>query len=236
MARAKQDSAKLHGQGEAPRAERAGEKQPSSLRHKVGTVIGIVLCVILLPILAINVTLIIRSFIAPDEVPSVGGVFPLIVLTDSMYPEIQSGDLIICHAVEPEEVQVGDTIAFFDPAGNGTSIVSHSVTEVVKGEGGVSWITRGIANNADDATPVPADKLVGVYQMRLPGLGNVVMFMQTPAGLVLCVVCPIILLVGWDVFRRRQYEKRMRAETSLLQSELEQLRAQQNSLLREETM
>lgn len=217
-------------------AGHADVKQSSSLKHKAGTIVGIVLCVLLLPVLIINITLIIHSFTNPDEVPNVGGVFPLIVLTDSMYPEIQGGDLIICHTVAPEEVQVGDTIAFFDPVGNGTSVVSHSVVKVVEGKDGISWVTRGIANNANDAMPVPADKLVGMYQTRLPGLGNVVMFMQTPAGLVLCVVCPILLLVGWDVIRRRRYEKYMRNETILLQSELEELRAQQNSLLGKETM
>jgi len=62
----------------------------------------------------------------------VAGTLPLIVLTDSMYPVIESGDLIICHTAEPEEIQVGDVIAFFDPAGNGTTIVTHRVLEVAE--------------------------------------------------------------------------------------------------------
>ncbi|WP_165247620.1 signal peptidase I [Adlercreutzia sp. ZJ141] len=214
----------------AARAKSTGGTPASSFRHKLGTAVGIVLCVILLPMLVVNLTLIVRSFINPNEVPSIGGVFPLIVVTDSMYPDIQGGDLIICHTTDPEQVQVGDVIAFFDPAGNGTSIVTHAVTQVENGEAGLSWITRGIANNADDATPVPADKLVGIYQARLPGVGSVVMFMQTVPGIILCVVCPILLLVAWDVVRRRRYEKRMRAEASLLQSELEELRARNSQM------
>jgi len=194
--------------------------------HRIATIIGVVLCVILLPILIINITLIIRSFINADEVPSVGGIFPLIVLTDSMYPDIQSGDLIICHTEEPENICVGDVIAFFDPAGSGTSIVTHSVAAVTQSDGQTAWITRGIANNTDDAVPVPADKLVGVYRMRIPGLGNVVMFMQTTAGLILCVVCPILLLIVWDVIRRQRYERRKQADTDALMRELEELRAQ----------
>lgn len=235
MTQLEQEGAKLSGQEEASCAS-ADEKRTSSMRHRVGTVLGIVLCVLLVPVLAVNLILIARGFVSPEEVPSIGGVCPLIVLTDSMYPEIQSGDLIICHSADPEEVQVGDTIAFFDPAGNGTSVVSHSVVKVMEDDNGISWVTRGIANNADDATPVPAENLVGVYQTRLPGVGNVVMFMQTIPGIILCVVCPILLLVVWDVVRRRRYEKRMQAEASLLKSELEELRAQQNTSLGKETM
>ncbi len=205
---------------------RENKEEKSGAAHRVATVVGAVLCVILLPILIINVTLIIRSFTNREEVPSVGGIFPLIVLTDSMYPDIQSGDLIFCRTEDPENIKVGDYIAFFDPAGNGTSIVTHSVVEIAEQNGGLAWITRGIANNADDSVPVPADKLVGVYKSRIPKLGNVVMFMQTTAGLIVCVVCPIILLVLWDIFRRRSYEKNRQDDTEALMRELEELRAQ----------
>lgn len=210
-------------------------KEPTSVSHKIGTVIGTILCILLVPILVINITLIIRSYTNPDKVPNVGNFFPLIVLTDSMYPDIQSGDLIFCHTEEPENIKVGDVIAFFDPAGNGTSIVTHSVAEVTQVDGQTAWITRGIANNADDAMPVPADKLVGVYRMRIPNLGNVVMFMQTTAGLIVCVVCPILLLVGWDILRRRKYEKRKKADTDALLRELEELRAQKAKQAEDQT-
>lgn len=101
--------------------KQANDEKKTGAAHKAATILGAILCVILLPVLIINITLIIRSLVHQDEVPSVGGIFPLIVLTDSMYPEIQSGDLIICRTEEPENI--GDVIAFFDPAGNGSSIV-----------------------------------------------------------------------------------------------------------------
>ena len=202
------------------------EKKKTSLTHKIMTVIGAVLCVILIPILVLNISLIVRSYTNPDEVPSVGGILPLIVLTDSMYPEIHSGDLIICHTEEPENVKAGDIIAFFDPAGNGTSVVTHRVMEVNETENSITWVTKGDANNVEDAIPVPETKLVGVYQSRIAGLGNVVMFMQTTTGLIVCVVLPILLLVGWDILRRKKYEKNQKADTDALLKELEELRAQ----------
>lgn len=201
-------------------------KESSSMGHKIGSVIGTVLCVVLLPILIINITLIIRSLTNPDKVPSVGSVFPLIVLTDSMFPEIESGDLIICHTAEPEEIKVGDVIAFFDPAGSGSSVVTHRVTEVTEQDGSPVWKTKGDANNTEDRLPVPAKKLVGVYDRSISGLGNVVLFMQSTTGLIVCVVCPILLLVGWDILRRRKYEKSKQADTDALLRELEELRAQ----------
>ncbi len=82
------------------RQEKTQEK--TSVMHKVLTAVGTVLCIILIPILVVNCTLIAKSYMNKDKVPDVGGIFPMIVLTDSMYPEIQSGDLIICHTEDPE--------------------------------------------------------------------------------------------------------------------------------------
>ena len=200
------------------------EKQQASPLHKVLTVIGTVLCIILIPILIINCTLIIKSFTS-EEVPSVAGKLPLIVLTDSMYPVIQSGDLIICSTAQPEEIETGDVIAFFDPAGNGTTIVTHRVLEVTELDGQTAWRTKGDNNNTEDRLLVTGEKLVAVYECtRLAGFGYVALFMQTTPGLIVCVVCPILLLVGYDMIRRRMYEKANKQDTDQLLAELEELR------------
>lgn len=201
-------------------------KQKTSTAHKILTIAGTVLCIILIPILLINVTLIAKSYINKDEVPSIGGAFPLIVLTDSMYPEIESGDLIICRTAEADEIEVNDIISFFDPAGNGTSIVTHRVIEIVEEDGEISFRTCGDNNNAEDKELVPAENLVGVYKMRIAGAGYIAMFMQSTAGLIICVLLPIILLVGYDIIRRRIHEKNNKQDTDALLAELEALRAE----------
>ena len=189
------------------------------------TIVGTILCVILTPILIMNLTLIAKSYINKDEVPSVGGYLPLIVLTDSMYPVIESGDLIICTTAEAEDIVVGDVISFYDPMGNGTSVVPHRVLEIVTEDGEISFRTKGDNNNTEDQVLVPADSLLGIYQSRIPGVGNVAMFMQTTTGLIVCVVVPIVLLVGYDVLRRRKFEKSQKQDTDALLAELEALRA-----------
>lgn len=158
------------------------ERQSSSgkVRHRIFTILGAVLCVILVPILILNVTLIIKSYVDKDSVPSFGGYLPLIVLTDSMYPEIKSGDLIICHTADAEDIEVDDVISFFDPEGNGTSVVTHRVKEILHEDGTLSFRTKGDNNNTEDKMAVPAENLVGVYKNRIPGAGN----------------CPLVFVIG----------------------------------------
>ena len=200
--------------------------ETASLKDKIMTIIGTVICIVLLPVLAINVTLIAKSYINADEVPSVGGYLPLIVLTDSMYPYIESGDLIICHTIEGKDVAVGDVISYFDPEGNGTSIVTHRVTEVTTDDAGLAFKTKGDANNVEDSMLVPEKSLVGIYKSRIAGAGNVAMFMQTSTGLIVCVVLPLLLLVGYDVIRSKSQESKKQKDTDALLAELEALKAE----------
>lgn len=196
-----------------------------NIRQKIFNIAGIVLCVILIPILILNLTLIIKSYTNKDKVPSIGGYMPLIVLTDSMYPEIKSGDMIISRTIDAESIKVGDVISFFDPDGSGTSVVTHRVTEIINENGSLGFRTKGDANNAEDRLTVPADKLVGICSGRIAGAGNIAMFMQTTPGLVICVILPLLLLIGYDVLRRRIYDKHKKEDTDALLAELEALKA-----------
>lgn len=201
-------------------------REETSSTHKILTVIGSIMCVILVPILIINLTLIFKSFANKEEVPSIGGYFPLIVLTDSMYPEIESGDLIICHTKDVDEVVANDIIAFFDPAGDGSTIVTHRVIEVVEENGDSYFKTKGDFNNTEDRLLVEEKDLVGVYQSKISGAGNIAIFMQSTTGLIVCVVIPIILLIGYDFVRRKMYEKNKENDNAALMAELEALRAE----------
>ena len=205
-------------------------KEKKSVRYKIWMIAGMILCLLMIPIVVINCTLIFRGYTNSESVPGIGGIVPMIVLTDSMYPNIQSGDLILCHTEDAEKVQVGDVIAFLDPAGNGKTVVTHRVAEITKDENDrLAWVTKGDANNTKDPTVVPAQNLVGVYQRRFAKLGNFAMFMQTTQGMLLCVVCPILLLFLCDKIRRRVYENASKKETDALLAELELLRAEKRT-------
>ena len=223
-----EDTSKKTIGGGHPSSEVASS-QPSTVGHKIATAIGVALCVVLIPILIVNCILLFKGARNSDEVPSVGGVVPFIVLSGSMDPEIQAGDLIIYHQADASKVKKSDIISFFDPQGNGTAVVSHRVTAIEHDSSGKPvFTTKGDANNVADSAPVTADKVIGIYQFRIPGLGNVAMFMQSTQGLVVCVAVPVALLLAYDIIRRRSYDKQSQAETAALKAELEELRSQQS--------
>ena len=119
-------------------------------------------------------------------------------------------------------------ISFFDPAGNGSTVVTHKVIEILHNEDGTrSFRTKGINNNTEDRLLVPQDNLVGRYTgVRIPYAGNVALFMQTTYGLIVCVFIPFVLLVAYDIIRRRKNEKNQSKDVAALMAELEKLKAE----------
>ena len=192
-----------------------------------GTIIGIILCIILVPILLVNVMMIAKGLINPSKVPTIGGYAPLIVLSDSMYPDIKSGDLIIVKTIDAGDVKEGDVIAFFDPDGTGTSVLTHRVVELTEENGSLAFRTKGDANNAEDPSLAPSENLIGIYQTKINGAGDVAMFLQSTPGLVVCIAVPLVLLIAFELVRRRKYEQSKNEDTQALLAELEALRAKQ---------
>ena len=150
------------------------EKEQSSAGSKASLIIGTVLCVILVPILIMNCALIVVGFTNPDRPPSLFGYTPMIVLTDSMEPLIKTGDIIISQQVDPDSVNPGDVISFFDPGSPTDAILTHRVISIYEEDGVRYAITAGDNNaNSDYERDVrnakkdqndPDGKLAGVQK------------------------------------------------------------------------
>lgn len=209
---------------------------PAKKSSKVLTIIGIVLCVLLVPILVVNVTMIIKSYTNPDKYPSFAGYTMMIVLSPSMEDTIMTGDMIVVKMDDPDSVkgessagaQDGTIISFFDPDSEKQSVLTHRCVEVTTDKDGeVAFRTKGDNNISEDISLAPAENLIGTYITRIPGAGNVAMWLQTTPGLIVCVAVPIVLLVAYDLIMKKRYDKTKKKDTDALLAELETLRAQQ---------
>ena len=212
--------------GERNTRESGAGKQ--GLPHLIGNIIGIAVIAVLLPIMAVNITLIVKSYTKPNEVPAVFGVAPLIVMSGSMEPAIKVDDLIFVRKVDYKTLKARDVIAY-QPVGK-TSVVTHRITEVYEEQGATMFKTKGDFNNAEDVDPVHYNQVVGKYFRRLPGVGKVAMFLQQPVGMVVFVAVPLALFLLYDLLRRYFYNKKNKGVKDAEQEELERLRALAASL------
>ena len=125
-------------------------------------------------------------------------------------------------------VQVGDVISFFDPAGKGTTVVTHRVTGITEKDGELYFRTKGDYNNTEDRLSVPEENLVGRWtETRFAGLGRVAMFMQSTAGLIVCIGVPLAALVAYELLRYKKANKQKQGDVDALMAELAALKAKQ---------
>ena len=189
---------------------------------------AIVISVILIPILILNMVLILKNAVNPDQVPSIGKSTPLIVLTESMEPKIKSGDMIITKITATEDIGEEDVIAFFDPASKSNSVVTHRVIDKYEEGGKIYFKTQGDNNDIADKHNVPAENVIGVWHgFRLPLLGHVMLFMQSTWGLIVCIALPVSLFVLLEVLQRRKKDKDSQSDIDALKAELEALKQAQ---------
>lgn len=205
--------------------EKTGQPKTKSA-SKVFIAIIVLICLILVPILIANLTIIVKSFTQPDEVPNFMGYKPFIVLSGSMEPEFYPGDLVLVREVQPESLQVGDIISFRE----GMSVVTHRVKDIIEEDNQRKFVTKGDNNNVEDRIAVIESQLEGRYLLKVPGLGNFAMFMQTPLGMMIFIALPLTAFILYDILRRFFQERREGRRTRELEEELSRARQQLESL------
>ena len=154
-------------------------------------IVNIIVLVILLPILFVNVVILINSFLNPDEIPSFFGWKPFIVLSGSMESEISTGDLVIVKECNIDDVVENDIIAFKE----GEIVITHRVVDIIEENGEKRYITKGDNNKTNDSGYVLEEQIEGIYKLKINGLGNLAMFVQTPIGMGVCLSIPLLILL-----------------------------------------
>ncbi len=196
--------------------------QAKTAGKKVLSILGIILCVVLIPLLIINLTIIVKSFIYPNEVPSFLGYKPFIVLSNSMLPTIQIGDLVLDKTVDTDTLAVGDIISFREGP---TTVITHRIVAINESGGTRQFTTKGDNNNVDDSNSVIQTDVEGKLISSIHNVGNAALFMQTKPGMLIFIVLPIVLLVCFELFRRKSIDNSKKQETAELEKELERMRS-----------
>jgi len=188
--------------------------------RKIYTALAVLICLILIPILVVNLTIIFKSITNPQQVPSFFGYRPLILLSGSMEPQILPGDIVVTRDVPVETLKEGDIVSFLQ----GSAIITHRIVSIDEAAGVKTFQTKGDNNNTVDDTILSAEMLQGKFLFRIPRLGHAAMFLQTPIGMILFIAVPLVLFVLYDILRRSVFEKKEAATTSHLKAELEAMR------------
>ncbi|ELZ98451.1 peptidase S26B, signal peptidase [Haloferax sulfurifontis ATCC BAA-897] len=134
-----------------------------------------------------------------------GGLHNFVVLSSSMVPTYNPGDVVVVESVRPEHIEEGDVITFNDTgqAGmrNAAGRTTHRVVGVNHAGESTTFTTKGDANEEPDVVPVQGDDVVGRVVFAVPVVGQVFLFAERSSRMwvAIVVVLPASVLVLSEV-------------------------------------
>lgn len=193
------------------------------------TVLGIVLIAIFAPIIIVNLVIVFKGIIKPTEVPTVFGIAPLVVDSDSMAINrgerngaFNKGDLIFSKKVNPDTLEKGDIITYYDKNGD---IVTHRIFNKYNDDNTritynmePAFETKG--DHANGVDVIPESNVIGKYIGRMPLMGSVSKFLKSPIGAILVIGIPIGLVLLYDYLSKQKDNNGALAKIAELEAQL----------------
>ena len=173
-------------------AEAAKGKGKKDTKQIVNLIVNVVLVVAI--ILAAISTYVSFVSTSGNGVPSILGVSVLSIQTDSMYPTLKMGDLIVDTTVkDASKLRPGDIITFWTNIEGNRVLNTHRISQVYQFGDNLKFVTSGDKYGTLDPIDVHESEIIGKYQFHIPGLGKVVDYLQTPVGFFILVIIPVLV-------------------------------------------
>lgn len=175
----------------------------SKMMHMLKKIISILIYITIIPIIIYNLTLMMKSYINPIEIPDFLGFKSFVIVSESMETTIMKGDAIfVKNAARQEDIKINDIISFH----NKDEIITHRIVEIVKEEGKTKYITKGDNNRKEDKEHITYDRIEGVYQFKISGFGKIVEILKDKVTLIIL----LIILVLISLLQVRTSKKRLK--------------------------
>lgn len=180
-------------------------KEIKNRNEKIKKIISIFIYIIIIPIIVINITLIVKSFIKPNKIPDFIGYKNFVIVSESMEPTIIVGDAIFVKKVPEKEIKINDIISFHD----GECINTHRIVGVSEENGIKMYRTKGDNNRGEDKEKVSYSQIEGKYLFKINNFGNLIKVLQSKVTLAI-----LILLVCLNTYfnYRLKYKRKARRE------------------------
>lgn len=122
------------------------------------------------------------------------------VVSQSMTPVYDIGDVLVSKEVEPSKIEEGDVISYLGQAGDFSGkVITHRVVASEKRQDGKYYFrTKGDANIVEDPIVVE-DQLYGVVVYKSLLLSLVYRIVGTKVGFYLFIIIPILFIIGSEM-------------------------------------
>lgn len=134
-----------------------------------------------------------------DNRGSIGGIKIFTVITGSMIPVYDIGDILVVREVPPEELKVGDDIVYRGEKGSyKNKTITHRVISIYKKEdGNYGIVTKGVANRAQDPE-INQTQVLGKVMFDVPIISYI---LKIITNIYVWMSIPVIILIRKNIKR-----------------------------------
>ena len=148
-----------------------------------------IVCTFLIIILIYNIIIIIKSLVNPNKTPSFLGIKTYIIVSGSMEPNLNIGDIVIVR--ETDNIKKGDIISFRE----NMEIITHRVNDIKLFDDEIKYQTKGDNNNSVDIELVELKNIEGKVINKIPKIGNVLILLQKKEIIIFAIVAYYIYMI-----------------------------------------
>lgn len=167
-----------------------------NIENRIKKSINIIIDIILIIIMLYNISLIAQSILRPDKTPNFLGIKTYVIISGSMEPNINIGDLVIAKKTK-NELQIGDVISYR----KGHSVITHRISQKIENENGEKiYKTKGDNNNTEDSEEIKPEDIEGKVIKVIPKIGNITLVLQNK------MIATIVLII-LSMYIYKNYKK-----------------------------
>ena len=141
---------------------------------------------------------------------SIGGIRIFNIVTESMVPEYQVGDILISKSIDPSKIEIGDDVVYMGEVGSFQGkIITHRVIDIEKDGDNYKFHTKGIANEYEDPAVVTADQIYGTIIYKTHILSFISKIINNLYGFYFLIFIPLAVLIIVKIVKihREKYEE-----------------------------
>ena len=164
-------------------------------------IISTAIFVVLVLIIAVLILYIVRvNMLANDNRLGAVRINIYTILTQSMYPTIKAGDVVVTYKEDNNKYNTGDVITFISQNNAGMTI-THRVVEVISLNDEYSYKTKGDNNNTADNEIINGNNVVGRVVFKVPKAGYIQQFLVSKTGWIVAVILPALGIIIYDLLK-----------------------------------
>ena len=122
------------------------------------------------------------------------------VVTASMEPKYNVGDVLLSKEVDPSTIKVGDAISYRGRTGDVYGkIITHQVINIEQNtRGEYLFRARGIQNIIEDPT-IYENQIIGIVKYKIRSLSFLYKIISTKVGFYICIIVPLVGIIGYEI-------------------------------------